>query len=171
MTRSSFGKYKNKKYLLEKLKDIITELKPSCIVDVSVIYSNYFKSENICQITSAIIANDFKNYKYSSEFPNYIETTNIYKKMKYLINDTVTINNYDNTKLKYEMHDTSKKNSVNKLFIGSESIYVTIFLSNYFNIPSVCLGSVYSLDNNDVDTNKMSIGNEKKIMTSFLSIF
>ena len=69
------------------------------------------------------------------------------------------------------MHDTSEKDSVNKLFIGSESIYVTIFLSNYFNIPSVCLGSVYSLDNNDVDTNKISIGNEKKIMTSFLSIF
>ena len=171
MTRGSFKKYKNKKYLLEKLKDIITELKPSCIVDLSIIYSNYFKSDNICQITCAVIANDFKNYKYNSEFPNYIETTNIYKKMKYLINDTVTINKYDNTKLKYEMHDTSEKDSVNKLFIGSESIYVTIFLSNYFNIPSVCLGSVYSLDNNDVDTNKISIYNEKKIMTSFLSIF
>jgi len=171
MTRSSFGKYKNKKYLLEKLKDIITELKPSCIVDLSIIYSNYFKSENICQITSAVIANDFKNYKYSREFTNYIETTNIYVKTKYLVNDTVTINNYDNTKVKYEMHDTSEKNNVNKLFIGSESIYVTILLSNYFNIPNVCLGSVHSLDNNDIDTNNISKDNEKKIMTSFLSIF
>jgi hypothetical protein len=171
MTRGSFKKYKNKKYLLEKLKDIITELKPSCIVDLSIIYSNYFKSDNICQITSAVIANDFKNYKYNSEFPNYIETTNIYVKTKYLISDTVTINNYDNTKVKYEMRDTSEKNNVNKLFIGSESIYVTIFLSNYFNIPNVCLGSVHSLDNNDIDTNNMSKDNEKKIMTSFLSIF
>ena len=69
------------------------------------------------------------------------------------------------------MRDTSEKNNVNKLFIGSESIYVTIFISNYFNIPNVCLGSVHSLDNNNTDTNNISKDNEKKIMTSFLSIF
>lgn len=178
LTRGSFSKYKNKKTLIEKLKNIITELKPSCIVDLSIIYSNYFKSEHIFQITSAVIHNDFKNYKNDIEFPDYIQTTNIYKKTKYLINDTITINNYDTTKAitntnttittTYAIHNTSGNNNINKILTGNESIYVTFLLSNYFNIPSVSLGVISSnSDNSEESSNSLNQASRKIINTIF----
>ena len=179
MTRGSFSKYKNKKYLVEKLKNIITELKPSCIIDLSIIYSNYLKSENIFQITSAVIHNDFKNYKYSSEFPNYIETISIYKKTKYLIKDTVTINNYDTIKVKAKakakakdvIPNTLEKDSVNKVLTGTESIYIAILLSNYFNIPSLSLGVISSQSDDSEESSKSLSQASHKIVNTIFSLF
>jgi hypothetical protein len=145
-------------------------LKPSCIIDLSIIYSNYLKPGNIFQITSSVIGNDFKNYKNNSFFPNYIETNNIFKKTNYAVNDTITINSYDNMELKNESYDIIKKNNNNKILIGPESIYITILLSNYFNIPSICNGMTYNYDPGN-DINKISKDDGKKIMTHFISLF
>jgi hypothetical protein len=181
LTRGSFSKYKNKKTLVEKLKNIITELKPSCIVDLSIIYSNYLKSENIFQITSAVIHNDFKNYKYNNEFPNYIETTNIYKKTKYIIKDTITITNYDTTKARVitnttitttttnAMQNTFGNHSINKILTGNESIYIAILLSNYFNIQCITLGVILSNSDDPEEYSKsLNQASHKIINTIFL---
>ena len=186
MTRSSFGKYKNKKKILSDLKQIIGELKPSCIIDLSIIYSNYLVSGNIFQIKSCVICNDFKNYKNSDFFPNYVETNNIYKKTNYIIDDTVTIYSYDNMELKNKIYDMTIKSGSDKILIGPESIYITILLSNYFNIPCICNAMTYNNTNNTTntndttnttntndtnDTNKLTKDDSKKIMTSFMSLF
>ena len=47
--------------MIEKIKKVMNELNPSCIIDLSIIYSNYLNSQNIFQITSSVIHNDFKN--------------------------------------------------------------------------------------------------------------
>jgi hypothetical protein len=133
------------------------------------------KSENIFQITSAVIHNDFKNYKNDIEFPDYIQTTNIYKKTKYLIKDTITINNYDTTKAGAKVtvttdsiQNTLGKNNVNKILTGNESIYVTFLLSNYFNIPSVSLGVISSnSDNSEESSNSLNQASRKIINTIF----
>ena len=186
MTRSSFGKYKNKKKILSDLKQIIGELKPSCIIDLSIIYSNYLISGNIFQIKSCVICNDFKSYKNSDFFPNYLETNNIYKKTNYIIDDTVTIYSYDNIELKNKIYDMTIKSGSDKILIGPESIYITILLSNYFNIPCICNTMTYNntTNTNDItstndttntndtnDTNKLTKDDSKKIMTSFISLF
>ena len=179
LTRGSFSKYKNKKTLIEKLKNIITELKPSCIVDLSIIYSNYLKSENIFQITSAVIHNDFKNYKNDREFPNYIETTNIYKKTKYLIKDTITITNYDTTKATAitketttdAIQNTFRKNNVNKILTGNESIYIAILLSNYFNIPCITLGVISTQSNDPEEYSKSLNQASHKMINTIFSLF
>ena len=179
LTRGSFSKYKNKKTLIEKLKNIITELKPSCIVDLSIIYSNYLKSENIFQITSAVIHNDFKNYKNDREFPNYIETTNIYKKTKYLIKDTITITNYDTTKATAitketttdAIQNTFRKNNVNKILTGNESIYIAILLSNYFNILCITLGVISSHSDDPEESSKSLNQASHKMINTIFSLF
>ena len=179
LTRGSFNKYKNKKSMLEKLKKIITELKPSCIIDLSIIYSNYLKPENIFQLTSVIIHNDFKNYKNDREFPNYIETTSIYKKTKYLIKDTVTINNFDTTKVELvELENITQNtfnndniNKINKILTGNESIYVAILLSNHFNIPCVTLGVTYNQSNDSEESTKSLNQASHKIINTMFSLF
>ena len=107
-TKSIFNKYKNKKKMLYEMSETIGKLNPSCIVDLSIIYSNYLPQNKIFHINSCIISNDFKNYKYNDSFPNYIELNNIYKKTNYLTNDTITICNYDNTNLKNEIYEIIK---------------------------------------------------------------
>ena len=180
LTRGSFSKYKNKKSMIEKLKNIITEIKPSCIIDLSIITSNYFKPESIFQISSAVIHNDFKNYKYNSQFPNYIECTDIYKKTKYLIKDTITINNYNNytnynnTNLKEVISNTSnisQASNVNKILTGPESIYITFLLSNYFNIPCITLGVTYDEQSDLSNSNKQLKKVSDKIINTMFSIF
>ena len=182
MTRNSFNKYKNKKKMIYELSETISKLNPSCIIDLSIIYSNYLPSEKIFHIKSCIISNDFKNYKYDDFFPNYIELNNIYKKTNYLIHDTITIVNYNSTNLKNEIYDIVKNDKTNKILIGSESIYITILLSNYFNIPCLCLTTTYNdnIDNinniiNSVNTNnklnKSQKENIHKIITNFISLF
>jgi hypothetical protein len=54
--------------------------------------------------------------------------------------------------------------------MGPESIYITMLLSNEFNIPSICIGLVSEKDK-DADDNKLNKDSGKKIMTTFLSIF
>ena len=174
MSRNSFYKYKNKKKIIEKLKDVIVELKPSCIIDISLIYSNYLKPASIIQTSSTIISNKFKNYKYDNTFPNYIETNNLYKKTKYFIKDTVTINEYDTVKVNDPFINQENKNQVeniknNKLLFGSESIYITILLSNYFDIPNICLGIVN--EHNKDNSNKLSDKTNDYIVNSFFSMF
>ena len=171
--------------MIYELSETISKLNPSCIIDLSIIYSNYLPSEKIFHIKSCIISNDFKNYKNYNFFPDYIEINNIYKKTNYLINDMITIANHDNTNLKNEKYELIKNDRTNKIIIGSESIYITILLSNYFNIPCLCIASTYN-DNNDninsinniinsVNTNnklnKSQKENIHKIITNFMSLF
>ena len=158
MTNNTFNTYKNKKKMIYELSETISKLNPSCIIDLSIIYSNYLPLEKIFHIKSCIISNDFKNYKYDDSFPNYIELNNIYKKTNYLIHDTITITNYDSTNFKNEIYDIVKNDKTNKILIGSESIYVTILLSNYFNIPCLCLTTTYN-DNTDNINNINNINN------------
>lgn len=182
MTKNSFNTYKNKKKMLYQMNKTISKLNPSCILDLSIIYSNYLPSEKIFHINSCIISNDFKNYKYNDFFPNYVEINNIYKKTNYLIPDTITIVNYDSTNLKNEKYELIKDDTTNKILIGSESIYVTILLSNYFNIPCLCIGATYSEKHdtildiiNSVSVNnmltKLQRENLNNLMTHILSIF
>jgi len=169
LTKSCFGKYKNKNFLFNKLKNIIQELSPSYIVDLNMIYSNYFKPESIIQLSSAIIDNNYKNYKNNDIFKDYIKITTTEKKTKYLIHDTVTINDLNNPRVKkiidgmfIESHEYDKSYVKNKFFIGSESIYLTMMLSNYFNIPGLCLGIV----SNNTRTQEI-----QKIVNTFFSLF
>ena len=174
LTRDSFSKYKNKKSMIEKLKNVIDKIKPSCIIDLSIISSNYFKSEHIFHMTSCVIHNDFKNYKYNSEFPNYIECTDIYKKTKYLIQDTITINN-SNTKLNNLMSrttsNTSQANNADKILTGPESIYITFLLSNYFSIPCVTLGVTYDESRGSEESTKSLNKVSEKLINTMFSLF
>ena len=174
LTRDSFSKYKNKKSMIEKLKNVIDKIKPSCIIDLSIISSNYFKSEHIFHMTSCVIHNDFKNYKYNSEFPNYIECTDIYKKTKYLIDDTITINN-SNTKLNNLMSrttsNTSQANNADKILTGPESIYITFLLSNYFSIPCVTLGVTYDESRGSEESTKSLNKVSEKLINTMFSLF
>ena len=80
LTRGSFNKYKNKKSMIEKVKKVISELKPSCIVDLSIIYSNYLNTEHIFQISSAVIHNNKKlNDLISSNTSNTSQANNVNK--------------------------------------------------------------------------------------------
>ncbi len=78
-----------------------------------------------------------------------------------------------------------ENDKTNKKLIGSESIYVTILLSNYFNIPCLCLTTTYndSIDNiNNINNiinsvnknnnlNKSQKENINKLATNFTSLF
>ena len=178
LTRGSFSKYKNKKSMIEKLKNVIDKIKPSCIIDLSIITSNYFKPEHIFHMTSCVIHNDFKNYKYNSEFPNYIECTDVYKKTKYLIKDTITINNYTNSNNKKlnnlitsNTSNISEASNVNKILTGPESIYITFLLSNYFSIPCVTLGVTYDEQSDLSNSNKQLKKVSDKIINTMFSLF
>jgi len=182
MTKNSFSKYKNKKKMLYEMTETISKLNVSCIVDLSIIYSNYLPEEQVFHINSCIISNDFENYKHDNFFPNYIEINNIYKKSNYLINDTITIVNYDSTNLQNEVYSIIKNNTTDKLVIGSESIYITSLLSNYLNIPCLCIAITYndSIKNINNIINSVSKNNKlnktqketiSKLATHIMSVF
>ena len=163
LTRSCFSKYKNKNFLFNKLKNIIQELSPSYIVDLNIVYSNYLKPESVIQLSSALIDNDYKNYKRNDIFVDYIKSANIEKKTKYLIQDTITINDTKNIHVQKLINNIlNQSHNYNKIFIGSESIYLTMMLSNYFNIPCLCLGIV---------SNNSHIEVTQKIVNTFFSLF
>jgi hypothetical protein len=163
LTRSCFSKYKNKNFLFNKLKNIIQELSPSYIVDLNILYSNYLKPESVIQLSSALIDNDYKNYKRNDIFVDYIKLVNIEKKTKYLIQDTITINDTKNIHVQKLINNIlNQSHNYNKIFIGSESIYLTMMLSNYFNIPCLCLGIV---------SNNSHIEVTQKIVNTFFSLF
>mgnify|MGYP006204002911 CR=1 FL=1 len=82
--------------------------------------------------------------------------------------------------LKNKIYDMTIKSGSDKILIGPESIYITILLSNYFNIPCICNAMTYNnttntsdtTNTNDTnDTNKLTKDDSKKIMTSFMSLF
>jgi hypothetical protein len=168
MTNNSFNTYKNKKKMLYQMNETISKLNPSCIIDLSIVYSNYLPHGHVFQITSCVISNDFKNYKYDDFFPNYNQLNNIYKKTNYLINDTITICKYDNTNLKNEIYDLTKSYKKDKILIGPESIYISILLSNYYNIPCICNAFIYNECSND---NKISKECIKNIINNFILLF
>jgi heat shock protein HspQ len=163
LTKSCFSKYKNKNFLFNKLKNIIQELSPSYIVDLNMVYSNYLKSESIIQLSSALIDNDYKNYKNNHIFVDYIKSANVEKKTKYLIQDTITINDTKNIHVQKVIDNIlHQPHNYNKFLIGSESIYLTMMLSNYFNIPCLCLGIV---------SNNSRVEETQKIVNTFFSLF
>ena len=104
-TKTSFNKIKNKTYLINELKRVVELLKPSYIIDLSIIYSNYLKSSSIIQVSSAIIHNDFSNYKNIKSVEDYIQIKTISKNTKYLTTDTITINNLSNNNVKTMIND------------------------------------------------------------------
>ena len=128
------------------------------------------KGGNVLQIKSAIIDNNNKKYKNNKLFPHYIEQKNIHTNTKYLIKDTISIHDYDNSDLNNEVTNIVYDNNNIKQLIGPESIYITMLLSNEFNIPSICIGLVSEKYKDNTD-NKLNKDSEKKIMTTFLSIF
>lgn len=163
LTKSCFSKYKNKNFLFNKLKNIIQELSPSYIVDLNIVYSNYLKSESIIQLSSALIDNDYKNYKNNDIFIDYVKSANVEKNTKYLIQDTITINDTKNIHVQKVIDNIlHQPHNYNKFFIGSESIYLTMMLSNYFNIPCLCLGIV---------SNNSRVEETQKIVNTFFSLF
>jgi hypothetical protein len=64
--------------------------------------------------------------------------------------------------------DVAQLLSKNKILLGSESIYLSMFLSNYFNIPSLCLGIV---SNTDPELGKSPIKETDKLATTFFTLF
>jgi hypothetical protein len=140
-------------------------LQPSCVV----------------QFSSAIINNDFGNYKNIKSLEDYIQIKTISKNTKYLTTDVITINNLSNSNVKGLIDDiigsngqgnggintTSAKNT-NKILIGPESIYLSMFLSNYFNIPVMCLGVVSETDSK---TGKIPSKETDKLITTFFTLF
>ena len=166
LTKSSFNKIKNKTYLLNKMRDLVVQINPSYIIDLSTIYSNNYKPNSIFQITSAIIDNNYKNYKNIRKIDNYIEIDkNTTHKTKYLIKDTITIAKDINS----ESSNNYTNADNNKILLGCESIYISLLLSTEYNIPNVTLGIVEEKDTNDVRST--SISTSDKIFNSLVSLF
>jgi hypothetical protein len=174
MTRGSFNKNNNKSKLVSDLKNTVSEINPSLIVDLSIVYTNQMKQGSVFQVTSAIIDNNYKKYKNNKMFPDYIEQNNIYKKTDYFTKNTVTICDYNTSELVNEATKELINNKNSKLFIGSESIYITMLLSNMVNIPSICLCLNYGEGNENLDekgNSRINKDYEIKILTSFMKIF
>ena len=167
LTNSSFKKIKNKTYLLNKMRELVVQINPSCIVDLSVMDSNYYKPNSILQISSAIIDNSYKNYKNITinQINNYVEIDkSVTNKTKYMIQDTITITNQD-TKSTISDDENSKP----RILTGSESIYISLLLSSEFNIPNTTLGIIEEKDTDDLRST--SIATSDKIFHSFVALF
>ncbi len=194
LTNNTFFNYKNKKKLLHKMTEIINELNPSCIIDLSITYSNYLKNKTAIQIKSTIIDDDYKTYKYDNYFPTEAECKLVFKKTNYLIEDTVTIKNYDiknvltnilkqgrSNNTSNEINEETIVSNNNKKFIfGPESIYISILLSNHLNIPcfpySIVINTIEILKENENDKDKGNIQKiygkvSKNIISSLFSAF
>jgi len=195
LTNNSFYNYKNKKKLLHEMTETISELKPSCIIDLSFIYSNYLKNMSTIQIKSTVIDNDYKNYKYNNYFPKEVECKLPYKKTNYLLEDTITIKNHDiknilsdileegnsgnNNKTSNEINaENIISNKNKKIIFGPESIYISILLSNNLNIPcfpfSIVINTIEIKKENDTDKGniqKIYGKTSKNIISSLFSTF
>ena len=164
LTKSSFNKIKNKTYLLNKMRELVMKINPSCIVDLSIMDSNYYKPNSVIQISSAVVDNSYKNYKNISRIDNYVEVDKtLTNKTKYMVQDTITI-----TKpvTKPTIPD---ENSKHRIIIGNESIYISLLLSAEFNIPNTTLGIIEEKDTNDIRST--SIATSDKIFNSFVTSF
>jgi hypothetical protein len=166
LTNSSFKKTKNKTYLLNKMRELVVKIHPSCIVDLSVMNSNYYKPNSVLQISSAVIDNSYKNYKNINKIDNYVEVDkSLTHKTKYLIQDTITITN---SVIKPEISEETNKNK-HKILIGNESIYISLLLSAEFNIPNTTLGIIEEKETDDIRST--SIATSDKIFHSFIASF
>ncbi len=175
-TKTSFNKIKNKTYLINELKRVITLLGPSYIIDLSIIYSNYLQPSSVVQFTSSIIHNDYGNYKNIGSIEDYIQIETVSKNTKYLTKDIITINNLSNSSVKSlignifdgDIDNISSAKNMNKILLGPESIYLTMVLSNYFSIPAMCLGVV---SDTDPKTGKIPSKVIDKLITTFFTLF
>jgi hypothetical protein len=164
LTNSSFNKIKNKTYLLNKMRELVVQINPSCIIDLSIINSNYYNPNSVLQISSAIVDNSYKNYKNISKIDNYIEIDKtLTHKTKYLIQDTITITNP-------VTHPTIPEGSnKHRILTGNESIYISLLLSTEFNIPNTTLGIIEEKDTDD--PRSTLIATSDKIFNSFMTSF
>jgi hypothetical protein len=165
LTNSSFKKIKNKTYLLNKMRELVVQINPTCIVDLSIMDSNYYKPNSVIQISSAVVDNSYKNYKNINKVDNYVQIDkSVTNKTNYLVQDTITITN---PVTKSTIPDD--ENSKTRILIGSESIYISLFLSSEFNIPNTTLGIIEEKDTDDLRST--SIATSDKIFHSFVALF
>ena len=164
LTKSSFNKIKNKTYLLNKMRELVVKINPTCIVDLSIMCSNYYKPNSVLQVSSAIVDNSYKNYKNISRIDNYVEIDkSLTNKTKYMIQDTITIIN------PFTKSTTPDETSKHRILTGNESIYISLLLSAEFNIPNTTLGIIEEKDTNDIRST--SIATSDKIFNSFVTSF
>ena len=169
LTNSSFNKTKNKTYLLNKMRELVKQINPSCIIDLSVMGSDYYKPNSVLQISSAVIDNGYKNYKnITRHIDNYIEIDkSITHRTKYLIRDTIRIKNpYTNTTTN-TIISAESISSTSKILYGNESIYIALLLSSEFNIPNITLGIIEEKNTNDIRST--IIATSDKIFHSFVA--
>jgi hypothetical protein len=164
LTKSSFNKIKNKTYLLNKMRELVVKINPTCIVDLSVMGSNYYKPNSVLQISSAVVDNSYKNYKNINRIDNYVEIDKtLTHKTKYLVQDTITITNPVTKSI------IPDENSKHRILTGNESIYISLLLSAEFNIPNTTLGIIEEKDTDDLRST--SIATSDKIFNSFVTLF
>ena len=164
LTKSSFNKIKNKTYLLNKMRELVVKINPTCIVDLSIMDSNYYKPNSVIQISSAVVDNSYKNYKNISRIDNYVEVDKtLTHKTKYMVQDTITITNPVTKSI------IPDENSKHRILTGNESIYISLLLSAEFNIPNTTLGIIEEKDTNDLRST--SIATSDKIFNSFVALF
>ena len=174
LTNSSFKKVKNKTYLLNKMRELVKQINPSCIIDLSIMNGSYYNSDSVFQISSAVIDNGYKNYKnyknIARHIDDYIEIDkNLTHRTKYLIQDTIRIKNpYTNTTTS-TIISAESISPTSKILYGNESIYISLLLSTEFNIPNVTLGIIENKDSNDIRSTL--IATSGKIFNSFVSLF
>jgi hypothetical protein len=165
-TNSSFKNARNKTYLLNKMRELIIQIKPSHIIDLSFISNNCYNTNSIFQVSSAVMDNScYKNYKNISSIKKYIEVDkHIVYKTKYHIEDTITIINYnDLSALSDKISSSCSSLSEYKTIFGTESIFISLLLSSEFNIPNTTLGVVYDKNN--------SIESAVAVISSLLILF
>ena len=164
LTKSSFNKIKNKTYLLNKMRELVVKINPTCIVDLSIMDSNYYKPNSVIQISSAVVDNSYKNYKNISRIDNYVEVDKtLTHKTKYMVQDTITITNPVTKSI------IPDENSKHRILTGNESIYISLLLSAEFNIPNTTLGIIEEKDTDDLRST--SIATSDKIFNSFVALF
>jgi hypothetical protein len=169
LTNSSFKKTKNKTYLLNKMRELVKQINPSCIIDLSVMNSNYYKPNSVLQISSAVIDDGYKNYKnITRHIDDYIEIDkSLTHRTKYLIRDTIRIKNpYTNTTTN-TIISAESISPTSKILYGNESIYIALLLSSEFNIPNLTLGIIEEKNTNDLRSTLIETSD--KIFHSFVA--
>ena len=169
LTNSSFKKTKNKTYLLNKMRELVKQINPSCIIDLSVMNSNYYKPNSVLQISSAVIDNGYKNYKnITRHIDDYIEIDkSLTHRTKYLIRDTIRIENPYTTTTTNTIISAESISPTSKILYGNESIYIALLISSEFNIPNITLGIIEEKNTNDIRTTL--IATSDKIFHSFVA--
>jgi len=169
LTNSSFKKTKNKTYLLNKMRELVKQINPSCIIDLSIMNSNYYKPNSVLQISSAVIDNGYKNYKnITRHIDDYIEIDkSLTHRTKYLIRDTIRIENPYTTTTTNTIISAESISPTSKILYGNESIYIALLISSEFNIPNITLGIIEEKNTNDLRSTLIETSD--KIFHSFVA--